>query len=678
MATVCQQEQNFVWAIYRSLNFKETVNYKKCDESYESRQRMLSDQKNLLRVLELEAALLDTEAPSASDIYAICKGQAVPAYLRPDVWQACLDVSGRGNQINQFNEVFDLPEQNVIRDDCQQLVAKLGNDDEDKVSIISDLESILTFYCKSKGKQYKRGNGWIELLGPLIALKLPRSATYNLFEAIIDFYIPRDETYSSVLRLLLLYHEPELCSFLDTKRVSPDQYTKGWVTTLFAGVCSLPAVCTMWDLYFMQADPFFMLFLSLIMVINAREQILSMKDNDKQSIIDAIAAMPCALEAEDVTDFCSLAQYYAMKTPLSFRQDLYPIMFGDGFDEKCISHALCLPVSAEELVESTIESHLPTAFHLDCNLMLQEPAAFATAVQGLLQAQLQALAVGSQAGGEHLCFLGSGRQEEDRYTHMVVASFLQKHTQYVSMVTSGYQAIHEYFGDEVVSSLVDHNSQHCLVCSANISETNSNETSPAKVKNINSDFFGKIKKVKGKLFDYIVNPSASVHNNMENRNGKDLDFVKRQKKTAPVFSIDDDQELDMTITNNESEEPIEVVSIQQWMKDPKLLHSFKCQEVKVNGDLCDSILLVTDTHLIVLREIQERKGAAHVIVKRLLTSIVKITSRKRHSDLITFKYGTTQYNDTVISDMDKFLIPNASEATKLITQQIVEQLKPSN
>lgn len=71
--------------------------------------------------------------------------------------------------------------------------------------------------------------------------------------------------------------------------------------------------------------------------------------------------------------------------------------------------------------------------------MLQEPPAFATAVQGLWQAQRQALAVGSYAGGEHLCFLGSGRQEEDRYTHMVIASFLQKQTQYVSMVTSGYQ-----------------------------------------------------------------------------------------------------------------------------------------------------------------------------------------------------------------------------------------------
>ncbi|XP_015601168.1 TBC1 domain family member 23 [Cephus cinctus] len=663
--------------------------------------------------LELETALLDAEPPSASDIYAICKGQSVPAAYRADVWQACLDVTDRGDQLIHFNEVFDLPEQNILREDCQQLVAKLGNDDEDKVSVVSDLESILTFYCKSRGKHYERGNGWLELLGPLIALKLPRAATYNLFEAIRDVYIPRGTTHSSVLRLLLLYHEPELCSFLDTKRVSPDQYAKGWVNTLFAGVCSLPAIHTMWDLYFMQTDPFFMMFLSLIMVINGREQILAMKDDDKETIIEALSAFPCALEADDVTDFCSLAEYYAMKTPSSFKQDLYTVMFGEGGDEKFISHALCLPVSAQELVENAVEvppsrngpiesvrfflvdcrpaeqynaGHLPTAFHLDCNLMLQEPASFATAVQALLQAQRQALAVGSQAGGEHLCFLGSGRQEEDRYTHMVVASFLQKHTQYVSMVSSGYQAIHEYFGDEVVSNLVDHNSQHCLVCNANMSEENSNDASPAKVRNNNSDLFGKIglamklksQEVKGKLFDYIVNPSASANGNTVGRANKETDYNKAQQSTGPVFSIDEDQDPDMTMTNDESEEPVEVVSIQQWLKDPKLLHSFKCQEVKVNGYVHDSQLLVTDTQLIVLREIPSRKGAAHVIVMRPLSSIVKITSRKRHPNLITFKYGTTQ-NDTLhVTDMDRFLIPNASEATKLISQQILIQLNASH
>lgn len=82
-----------------------------------------------------------------------------------------------------------------------------------------------------------------------------------------------------------------------------------------------------------------------------------------------------------------------------------------------------------------------------------------------------------------------------------------------------------------------------------------------------------------------------------------------------------------------------------------------------------------DTHLVVLREILGRKGAAHVIVKRPLSSIVKITSRKRHPDLITFKYGTTQNDTLLISDMDRFLIPNASDATKLISEQILKQLK---
>jgi len=114
-----------------------------------------------------------------------------------------------------------------------------------------------------------------------------------------------------------------------------------------------------------------------------------------------------------------------------------------------------------------------------------------------------------------------------------------------------FSAIHEYFGDEVVSSLVDHNSQHCLVCNANMLEENSNEASPVKIKNNNSDLLGKIglamklksQEVKGKLFDYIVNPTANVNSNIEKRDSKDLDYIKRQRKTAPVFSIDDDQEI---------------------------------------------------------------------------------------------------------------------------------------
>lgn len=120
--------------------------------------------------------------------------------------------------------------------------------------------------------------------------------------------------------------------------------------------------------------------------------------------------MPCELEADDVMDFCTLAQYYSTKTPSSFKTDLLKTLFGkqvDAAEPTVVSQALCLPVSVYELVENaSMETvpdgvrfflvdcrpaeqynagHLSTAFHLDCNLMLQEPMAFQTAVQGKIR-----------------------------------------------------------------------------------------------------------------------------------------------------------------------------------------------------------------------------------------------------------------------------------------------------
>ena len=40
--------------------------------------------------------------------------------------------------------------------------------------------------------------------------------------------------------------------------------------------------------------------------------------------------------------------------------------------------------------------------------------------------------------GDHLCFLGSGREQEDQYVTMVVAKFLQKSIPYVSLARGGF------------------------------------------------------------------------------------------------------------------------------------------------------------------------------------------------------------------------------------------------
>ena len=44
-----------------------------------------------------------------------------------------------------------------------------------------------------------------------------------------------------LFRLLLQYHDPELCSFLDSKKMSSDSYTQKWVQFILCGpslICS--------------------------------------------------------------------------------------------------------------------------------------------------------------------------------------------------------------------------------------------------------------------------------------------------------------------------------------------------------------------------------------------------------------------------------------------------------
>lgn len=80
--------------------------------------------------------------------------------------------------------------------------------------------------------------------------------------------------------------------------------------------------------------------------------------------------------------------------------------------------------------------------------MLQNPSEFALSVKSLLEAQKQSLESGSIASGEHLCFMGSGREEEDMYMNMVLAHFLQVCESYV---TRGGDVTCSFFADRKFS-----------------------------------------------------------------------------------------------------------------------------------------------------------------------------------------------------------------------------------
>ncbi len=90
-----------------------------------------------------------------------------------------------------------------------------------------------------------------------------------------------------LFRLLLLYHDPELCSFLDTRKITPDMYAHVWVSvdnfvidisqsfsiqirSLYAANCPLDVALHLWDGYFQHADQFFAFFLALVLLMFAK------------------------------------------------------------------------------------------------------------------------------------------------------------------------------------------------------------------------------------------------------------------------------------------------------------------------------------------------------------------------------------------------------------------------
>ncbi|XP_041988217.1 TBC1 domain family member 23 [Aricia agestis] len=659
-------------------------------------------------LIELESALLDGCTPQ--EINTITKGKKIPESLRPDVWLVCLNCQDASNQLLAFDEIFDLPNQNILRDDVKKFVTKLDNDDDEKLSVISDIESIITFYCKSKLMNYSSNNGWIEILFPLLSLKLPRADTYNLFEKIQKLYIPCGCVANGVpfhiLRLVLQYHDPELCSFLDTKRITPEMYCMPWLRSLFAGTCNLEVVLFMWDLYFQRSDPFFIFFLSLIMIINAREQLLQMKDADKTTIIHKISTMPGDLDANDVSDFCSLAHYYSLKTPASFREDVADVLFSDSGEDvtaKLYAGALCLPVAVHELIAGATADpadsdvvkfflvdcrpapqyragHLATAFHLDCDLMLQEPSAFDTAVQGLLNAQRQALAAGSAAAGDHLCFVSSGRAEEEPSAHMVVAAFLKRAVRRVSALDGGFAAIHDYFGPHMVECLEDHDPAACLVCAP--AAPGAAEPRPARRPDLSAvRLFGKVssamrakgQEVRGKLIEYIVNPAGGGGAgggewHVSAAAGAAGARARRYRDVPPVFSITDEEEGPPAAPAA----PDPPADLRELLGAPDVVAAFACREVLADGNMHDAHLVVTRAALLVLRH--AGGGRARVVSRRPLATVVKITAKKRHPELITFKYGVPAGDELLVRDMDRFLIPDAAAATRLVSNQIVQQL----
>ncbi|XP_044526063.1 TBC1 domain family member 23 [Gracilinanus agilis] len=671
---------------------------------------------------------LETGGCDLETLRNIIQGRPLPADLRAKVWKIALNVAGKGDSLASWDGNLDLPEQTTIHKDCQELIDQLSMPEEKADILLLNVESVITFYCKSRNVKYNTSLGWIHLLKPLVNLHLPRSDLYNCFYAIMNKYIPRDCFLKGrpfhLFRLLIQYHEPELCSFLDTKKMTPDSYALNWLGSLFACFCSVEVTQAIWDGYLQQADPFFIYFLMLIILVNTKDVILAQESDSKEEIIQFLENTPSSLNIEDIEDLFSLAQYYYSKTPASFRKDNHSLfgspLLGIKDDDTDLSQALCLAISVSEILQANQQQgegvrffvvdcrpaeqynagHLSTAFHLDSDLMLQNPSEFAQSVKYLLEAQKQSIESGSVAGGEHLCFMGSGREEEDMYMNMVLAHFLQKNKEYVSIASGGFMALQQHLADINVDG--PENGYGHWIASTSGSRSSINSSVDSDSPNGSSDGRGmkslvnkmtvalktKSVNVKEKVISFIENTSTPVDRMSFNLPWPDKTSTERHVSSSdrvgkpyrgvkPVFSIGDEEEYDTDEIDSSSmsdDDRKEVVNIQTWINKPDIKHHFPCNEVKENGHMFPSHLLVTATHMYCLREIASRKGLAYIQSRQALNSVVKITSKKKHPELITFKYGNSSTSGIEILAIERYLIPNAGDATKAIKQQIMKVL----
>ena len=410
-------------------------------------------------VLELEEALLDEAPPE--QIKLLLAGRCLPDSLRADVWSHCLETDSRKNKIEKFNEIYDHPDQAEIRMAAKNLVENLAR--EDKFQLQADAEAILTVHFKSGSEPLRYDEGIVSLLRPVIDLSLTKNEKFSIFQTVLDKFIPHQESTEAVhdlARLLLLYHDPQLCNHLDSLKISFQQFAASWFSSLMSASCEAEVTSQLWDLYIVHNDPWIIFFIVTVMLVNFRDNILEV-GSDREELLARLTRLPGQIEADDIPDLVTLAQVYSGRTPSSFKNNFLETIFTKPNEDisRRIKSLLCLPVSADEILASELVSfqffvvdcrpadqynagHLSRAFHLDCSLMLQDPAAFSTACSALLSFQQSALT--AQAGGEHLVFLGDGEEGGDIEANMMmaVARFLQKHTKYISVLVEGYPSFH--------------------------------------------------------------------------------------------------------------------------------------------------------------------------------------------------------------------------------------------
>ncbi|EEY61559.1 uncharacterized protein PITG_01878 [Phytophthora infestans T30-4] len=299
----------------------------------------------------------------------------VPSNLRSQVWQELLGVArtDRPNLDQSIRQVEeDLDNQRVVAADAART---RGNEPRfQQPETVELVVKLLTYYCKRRSIQYKQGMN--EVLAPFLLLTeqrdgapertpLAEGAVFQCFYALIDKLLPHvfvDKEFRSLqcsfqlYRLLMLYHDPALCHYLDQHDMTPELYVTPWFMTLFARSLPPEFVFYLWDFFLLEEDPYLLHFVAYALVAANRAKIF---EADIAMLPQVLSSLTFSSRNE-LEQVCADALAFSELTPKSFKRDLYSVCYG-GFTDAMVPFldqlyaCSSLQVYPEELVRNLMD-----------------------------------------------------------------------------------------------------------------------------------------------------------------------------------------------------------------------------------------------------------------------------------------------------------------------------------
>eukprot|EP00903_Cladosiphon_okamuranus_P017566 g16180.t1 len=303
------------------------------------------------------------------------KAGFVPEFLRKDVWRllilgrvdaAAADGTGAGDvlalDVAILSTELNLENQRVVRVDVERTRPALEQFKRPRVKNM--LARVLTHHCKTHGLGYKQGMH--EVLAPFVALSDPELPTSDIslcYSAFMKRFLPyafnKDEEFLSLqicfrlFRLLLLYHHPRLCRFLDQYQLQPELYATPWFMTLFSNSLDLPRLYEVWDFYLYWGDPALHHFVVLAFVIGNAEVILKAEEANLPETMCRLTEGMRSIE--ELRALMRTAKDLMLNTPKSFRKILRSALYANLSQSQMnlvlntLQVSSCIPVSAEEI-----------------------------------------------------------------------------------------------------------------------------------------------------------------------------------------------------------------------------------------------------------------------------------------------------------------------------------------